>query len=95
MERNLVASEGEDITHLNADPHGKTLEQCQHTCDQTDGCKSITWGPSGKCFLKKKCVTEQENSNIDENFMTYYKPCVGSGICILIQTIYWPCFYGY
>ena len=93
MERTLVAVEGYDITDLNADPHGKTLEQCQRKCDQTDGCKSIAWEPSGMCFLKEKCVTEEEpaknefQNEFQKTFMTYYKPCVESGIGILINTI--------
>ena len=88
--RDLVADEGVGIAH-SVFPSIMTLDQCKKTCDETDGCNSIAWNMlnnTERCFLKQKCLTEDEPSNPSKDkldFKSYFKPCTSPGICILIH----------
>ena len=83
--RQLVADQGVGINGHAGGTAGKTLEECELWCDQTDGCNSIAWRTQGDCWLKDKCLTAAEPSNEGNTigFMSYYKPCTVSGMIII------------
>ena len=81
IERDLVADEGETLLG----PISKTLDECKISCDNTADCNSISWNAPRECFLKKKCLTEHEQSKPHSGFKSYYKPCMMSGMIIIID----------
>ena len=87
IERNFVADRGVGIAGHSGGEGGKTLDECKLWCDETDGCNSIAWRTEGSCWLKKKCLSEDELSYVGntDGFMSYYKPCTASGMVVLIH----------
>ena len=83
IERDLVADEGVGIPGDSS----KTLEECKILCGETDNCNSFSWSAKWGCFLKKKCITEDEPSNTggSNGYKTYYKHCTESGICVNVN----------
>ena len=89
IERPLVADEGTGIGGHNGD-NGKTLDECKAFCVETDGCNSIAWRNAGDCWLKDKCLTEEEPSDANpaSGFKSYYIPCPGPSMLMLTQCYY-------
>ena len=95
IERPLVAEQGTGITGHHGTAIGKTLDECKTFCVETDGCNSITWRNSGACWLKEKCLTEEEPTHEGNayDFKSYYKPCAPPGMRILIHVTFQFNFY--
>ena len=83
IERDLVADEGVGIPGDSS----KTLEECKILCGETDNCNSFSWSAKWGCYLKEKCITENEPSKSggSNEFKSYYKPCKESGIFVKIN----------
>ena len=83
IERELVADEGVEITGHSS----KTLEECKIWCGETGGCNSFSWSAQWGCYLKEKCLTEDEPSNegSTNGYKSYYKLCTESGIVVKIH----------
>ena len=87
IERFLVADQGVGIAGHSGVAGAKTLAECKTWCDETDGCNSIAWRKAGDCWLKEKCLTEDEPNILGNTygFKSYYQPCTGSSMRILIH----------
>jgi len=76
--RDLVADEGEGLAGVGA-ADGKTLAECKDWCNKTARCKSFAYHPSGGCWLKAKCVSEDEpargTADRDAAWKSFYKQC--------------------
>ena len=81
-ERDLVEDEGGFMGHSD----DKSLEECKKWCGDTDGCNSFSWSKTFGCFLKDKCLTADEPSKINQDFVSYYRPCSESGKRIRAQS---------
>ena len=92
FERDLVVDEGVGITGVRSGPLGKTIQECKKWCDENYDCNSIAWNPPGDCYLKEKCLTEDDPWLINKKYKSYYKPCAGSGMSILIHIPDLSCF---
>ena len=72
----LVSDEGREIKYLAVE----TLQDCKDACDNTGGCRSLTYyGPiahfGSNCFLKDKLITDetyQQTIRTGQSYSTYY-----------------------
>ena len=89
IERPKVANTGVGITGIIGNKAGaKTLPECKIWCEDTDGCNSIAFEHTrGDCWLKEKCLTEDEPSDgnvYSTVWKSYYRPCKSSSMPLIL-----------
>jgi len=72
LETDLVHDEGRELKRL----QHVTADDCKRECDSIDTCHSFSFTAGGhRCHLKDKCVSPNERSKHNDDYVTFYKLC--------------------